>query len=181
MHVRNLRIFHLPDGKLGWTLVTVQGILFLCVAAGALATGIGPRLPHSTVAGWVLVGVGAVGLVVAGRHLGDALAVNPVPNHTGMVAQGAYRWVRHPIYTCVLVICLGVAIAAGTVLAYVAVAALALFLGTKTAVEERMLVATYPGYAEYAARTGKFIPGIAALRHPARRVVLPRSRRNLDA
>ncbi len=127
-------------------------------------TGIGPRLPRSLPGGLVLVVAGAAGLLAAGRHLGHALTSNPVPNRAGLVAHGVYRWVRHPIYASLLLALLGVAVSAGRVLSYVAVAVLVVFFELKSRWEERMLVATYPGYAEYAARTGKFLPGIARLR-----------------
>lgn len=152
------------DTTLGWTLVGLQFALFVCVAAGALATHVGPRLPRSLPVGIALVIAGAIGLLAAAHHLGRALTPIPVPNETGLVAHGAYRWVRHPIYTFVLVVCLGVAVSAGTVLAVVGVAALIVLFEVKTRMEERMLVATYPGYAEYAARTGKFLPGIGRRR-----------------
>lgn len=152
------------DTALGWSLVAIQGFLFLAVIAGSLASGLGPPLPHSLPAGLFLVAAGSVGLVASARHLGQALTPIPLPNGTGLVAHGAYRWVRHPIYTFVVTVCLGVAVAAGTVFAYVAVFALAGFFEVKSRVEEGFLIASYEGYAEYAARTGKFVPGVGKRR-----------------
>lgn len=149
---------------LGWVLVGIQFALFCAVAAGALATGVGPSLPRSTIAGLTLTALGAIVLLAAARHLGAALTPNPVPNRAGLVAHGLYRWVRHPIYTGVLLACLGVAVAAGTVLAYAAVVALLVLFEVKTRLEERWLTRTYPGYAEYAAVTGKFVPGLGKRR-----------------
>ena len=121
---------------MGWALVGVQGLLFLAVLAGALATGVGPRLPRALLAGNLIVVLGAIGLLAAARHLGKALTPIPIPNHTGLVAHGLYRWMRHPIYTFVLVAALGAAVGAGTVLGYAAVAVLALFFEMKTRLEE---------------------------------------------
>jgi protein-S-isoprenylcysteine O-methyltransferase Ste14 len=147
-----------------WGLVGIQAFLFLCVAAGALATGVGPRLPASLWAGVTAVALGAAVLLWAARNLGSALTPLPLPNGAGLAAHGAYRWVRHPIYTGVIIACLGAAIGAGTVLAYAAALTVAAFFEAKTRLEERWLVGAYEGYAEYAARTGKFLPGIARRR-----------------
>jgi len=149
---------------ISWGLVGVQAFLFLCVLAGALATGIGPRLPASLLAGNLTVVVGLVVLVWAARNLGSALTPLPLPNGAGLAANGAYRWMRHPIYTGVMLACLGAAIGAGTVLAYAATVAVMAFFEAKTRLEERWLLGAYDGYAEYAARTGKFVPGIARRR-----------------
>src|SRR5476651_2191042 len=94
---------------ISWGLVGVQAFLFLCVVAGAFATGVGPRLPSSLLAGNLVVVLGVVVLVWAARNLGSALTPLPLPNGAGLAARGAYRWVRHPIYTGVILACLGAA------------------------------------------------------------------------
>jgi protein-S-isoprenylcysteine O-methyltransferase Ste14 len=147
---------------ISWGLVGIQAFLFLCVLAGALATGVGPRLPSSLLAGNLVVVIGLVVLVWAARNLGSALTPLPLPNGAGLTAHGAYRWMRHPIYTGVILACLGAAIGSGTVLAYAATLVVAVFFEAKTRLEERWLVGAYDGYAAYAARTGKFVPGIGA-------------------
>jgi protein-S-isoprenylcysteine O-methyltransferase Ste14 len=149
---------------ISWGLVGIQALLFLGVLAGALATGIGPRLPASLLAGNLVVVLGVVVLVWAARNLGSALTPLPLPNGAGLAAHGAYRWMRHPIYTGVIIACFGAAIGAGTVLAYAAAVVVALFFDAKTRLEERWLVGAYEGYGEYAARTGKFLPGIGRRR-----------------
>ncbi len=149
---------------ISWGLVAIQGFLFLCVVAGAFATGVGPRLPASPRAGATVVALGSVVLLWAARNLGRALTPLPLPNGAGLTAHGAYRWIRHPIYTGVILACLGASIGAGTVLAYAATLVVAVFFDAKTRLEERWLVGAYDGYAAYAARTGKFLPGIGRRR-----------------
>jgi protein-S-isoprenylcysteine O-methyltransferase Ste14 len=146
----------------GWVLVGVQGLLFLAVAVGAVIPG--PTLFVSLAVGLGLVVLGAAGVLWAARDLGGALTPNPVPNGAGLVARGVYARVRHPMYVSLGVVCLGVAVGSGSLLSYCAVAALAVFFAVKARVEERGLVATYPGYAEYGERVGRFFPGVGRLR-----------------
>ncbi len=68
------------------------------------------------------------------------------------------------MYTSLVLICLGLAIGSGALWSYVSVLVLAVFFEFKGRVEERFLIAAYPGYAEYAARTGKFVPGVGRRR-----------------
>lgn len=148
----------------GWVLVGVQGVLFLAVAVGAVIPG--PTLFESLVVGAGLVVLGAVGVLWAARDLGEALTPNPVPNGAGLVASGAYSRVRHPMYAALVVVCLGVAVGSGALFSYLAVGALAVLFAVKARVEERKLVSTYPGYAHYGERVGRFIPGMGRLRGP---------------
>lgn len=147
-----------------WVLVGIQALLFLLVVVAALMPAIGPALWSSLVVSIALILVGAAGMFWSGRDLGSALTPLPIPNGKGLVAKGVYRLARHPMYTAILVICLGVAVGVGKVQVYVVVAALAVFFEAKTRAEESYLLRAYEGYAGYAADTGKFVPGIAKRR-----------------
>lgn len=145
-------------------MVAVQAVLFLLVVVAALIPAIGPAVWSSLWLSILLILLGAAGMLWSGRDLGSALTPLPIPNGQGLAAKGIYRFARHPMYTSILVICLGVAVGAGKIQVYVVVCALALFFEAKTRSEERYLVTAYDGYAEYAARTGKFVPGIGRRR-----------------
>ena len=152
----------LKEGR--WGMVAVQGLLFAAVAVTAIWPAWGPTLWNSLGVALGLVLIGSVGVIWSARDLGSALTPSPVPNQAGLVARGLYRWARHPMYTALVVICLGVAVGSGKVLSFVSVVVLAVFFEVKTRVEEQHLVAAYDGYADYAASTGKFLPGVGRRR-----------------
>ncbi|GIG53301.1 methyltransferase family protein [Demequina activiva] len=143
-----------------WAMVAVQGVLFLTVAVTAFLRDVGPALFTSLWLALALVLVGSAGVIASGRNLGRSLTPSPVPNEAGLAASGLYRYARHPMYTALVVICLGVAVGSGALLCYVSVVVLAVFFGFKARMEERYLRRVYNGYDAYAARTGRFLPGI---------------------
>lgn len=145
-------------------MVALQGLLFLLVVVAALVPPIGPGVWDSLVLSIVLILLGAAGMVFSGRDLGSALTPLPVPNGNGLAANGIYKYARHPMYAAIVLICLGVAVGAGNIQTYVVVLALILFFEVKTRAEEGYLLKAYDGYADYAAHTGKFLPGIGKRR-----------------
>ena len=91
--------------------------------------------------------------------LGRARAANPVPNAGGsLVVAGAFRLVRHPTYSFLLLAFLAIASRSQS-WAHVALwLALVALFNVKARFEERLLAAKFGDYEEYAARTGRFLP-----------------------
>ncbi|WP_062460669.1 methyltransferase family protein [Demequina soli] len=147
---------------LGLVLVTLQGVLFLAVALTAFLDG--PHVQGSWWAGTTLILLGALGMFWSGKDLGRALTPMPTPNGAGLAAGGIYGYVRHPMYSGVMAIALGMSVATGKLWALVATVVLGAFFEAKTRIEEAYLARTYAGYAEYAERTGKFVPGVGKRR-----------------
>lgn len=108
-------------------------------------------------AGFAFAGV--LGYRHAGRALGDQLGPLLAPCEPALlVERGPYRRVRHPMYLAELAIAAGVPIllaAPATLGLSVAFAALVL---RRIGVEERLLAARLPEYANYAARSYRLIP-----------------------
>ncbi len=133
-------------------------------------------LPHGSlwpvnavvIAASIALGVaGAILAVLAVAGLGPALTPSPIPReHAPLVTSGVYGFVRHPIYTGLMTVGLGLALFGASVWHIAAWVTLVLVLSAKTRWEERMLVAEHPGYGGYGARVGRFVPGVGRLRLP---------------
>jgi protein-S-isoprenylcysteine O-methyltransferase Ste14 len=102
--------------------------------------------------------IGALLLIVSLLSLGRSLGL--VPANRGIQTHGAYRVVRHPIYTAELILFVGILMESPS--AKVAALVISIFLGQiyRVLVEERLLKRD-PLYREYVSRTRhRFIPGI---------------------
>jgi protein-S-isoprenylcysteine O-methyltransferase Ste14 len=120
-------------------------------AAGALLQAIGPPL---AALGLLLAFVGLA-------TLGRSVTPFPRPRARGhLVTRGVYRFVRHPVYTGLVVAALGWALAYLSVAGVVYAAALGVFFDRKARREERWLRERFPEYAEYERRVRRLIPGI---------------------
>lgn len=143
----------------GWLFVAVQALLLAALIL--LPSGDDFSLP-----GWlrtttdVLFWIGIALVAAASLTLGRSLTATPVPTERGELrTNGPYRWARHPIYGGVILAVIALSARSGSVITVaVGVATLAFFV-VKSSWEERRLAERFPGYADYAARTGRFFPG----------------------
>ncbi len=146
----------------GGSWVIMQFILI--GAHGALSVVTRGALPAWS----VLAVVGAIAIVaglfivrLAAQQLGDALTALPAPRRKGTLVQiGLYAHVRHPIYSGVLLLVLGWAIAWASALGLIWTAIVIAFFFAKARHEEVLLTAHYPDCAAYAAKTKRLIPGV---------------------
>lgn len=88
--------------------------------------------------------------------------IRPVPKAGGvLVTGGPYRWIRHPMYSALLLVAASVTLAApGVHPGWACLILLAVVLGIKARFEEALLGARFADYATYAGRTSRFLPGI---------------------
>lgn len=152
-----------PRGE-GW--VAGQLVLLMGVAvSGALS------IPHpafggvlrgiAVAAGAALVAVGGWASLAGLRGLGRNLTAVPRPRSDGqLVEHGVYRLVRHPIYAGIITGSVGWAFITTSPIALGFAALLAAWFDLKARREEWWLGEHYPGYAAYASRTRRFIPGV---------------------
>lgn len=106
--------------------------------------------------GLALAGIAALGL-------GAGLTPTPVPNDRAtLTTTGLYRYVRHPIYTGVLLVVAGMTLRSGSWIHVVVAGVTVVFFDRKAAWEEARLSERFAGYGEYSARTPRFVPGLGA-------------------
>jgi protein-S-isoprenylcysteine O-methyltransferase Ste14 len=134
------------------------------VAQGAFLAGIAlaPGKPIVLLSpGSFVSAAGAALLVSAATNLGSSLSPLPEPVQGGaFVERGAYRLIRHPIYSGVILGAFGFAAATQSWSRCALALALAVMLDAKARNEEQRLSARFPEYAAYAQRTKRFVPGL---------------------
>lgn len=143
-----------------WILLTLLGLSLFGPRSEQLAWA---RLPGLLLSG--------LGLLLVVYPIATYLAVNrsiirvvpePDPSAT-MVRTGAYRFVRHPVYLGAITASLGLALFAGSLLSLALTLAIGVFYYVKSLYEEELLIVSFPGYAEYRKRTGRFLPRLSAI------------------
>lgn len=140
--------------------VLVQFILFAIFIIACIAL---PPSPASVVklVGLLAVVVG-VGIFFAAiytfrKETQTLPNVTPDPKkNTNLVQSGIYGYIRHPIYTAVLVITLGIILYHGALGLFIVWAVLFVFFWLKADYEEGLLKAQFSDYVAYKRKTGKF-------------------------
>ena len=150
-----------PNGE--WYVV-VQIVLFGLVAFAPAnlpgqSTWNEPGRTIGILAGLIVGGIGGL-LVFAGLFsLGSNLTAVPRPKENAhMVEHGAYRVVRHPIYSGIILGSFGLGLLRGGWLALLYALVLFIFFDIKSRREEKWLQEKYTDYAEYQTRVRKLIP-----------------------
>jgi protein-S-isoprenylcysteine O-methyltransferase Ste14 len=93
--------------------------------------------------------------VYIGRNWGTPMSEKDDPE---LITPGPYRWVRHPIYSGIILAMLGTALAV-TVYWFVLAALLGGYFVYAASVEERIMARRFPdAYAAYKARTTMLVP-----------------------
>ena len=105
-----------------------------------------------------LVGLGSLGSLLVLARLGKAFSIMPEARH--LVTSGPYAYARHPLYAVEAFTLIGTAIQFAQPWAGVLAAAVIVLQVTRSFYEERVLVAAYPEYVAYRAKTKRFIPGL---------------------
>jgi protein-S-isoprenylcysteine O-methyltransferase Ste14 len=139
-----------------WMWFAVAAFMF--VVRRAVLFSAGAVLWHVTSAlGIIADAITIVGLVIAlwaRRVLGANWSANVVlKERHELIEAGPYRFVRHPIYSGVLLMLCGTMLAWGRVVGLVAFAAILAGLSVKASLEERLLMRHFPdAYTGYRRR-----------------------------
>ena len=75
-----------------------------------------------------------------------------------LVTFGPYQWIRHPMYTSVLLFAAGCAVVIDGCWAWYTWGALLVVLWFKSELEEHFLVKQFPQYVAYRQRSRRFLP-----------------------
>ena len=146
-----------------WDLV-VQACLFLLLAFGphtsrGVTAWSAPYTWIGTMGGVILLGSGillaAAGIVCLGKNL------TPLPSpkeNATLIITGAYRLVRHPIYSGITLIAFGWGMWLNSWLTVGYALLLFAFFDIKSRHEERLLAEKFPEYDAYRKRVRKLIP-----------------------
>lgn len=144
-----------------WVLAQVPLMLLAFIVP--IRFGAGQFAPTEPVQlmGVFVTGLGVLLIAWGFASLGDALTPFPRPlDGAALHRQGAYRLMRHPIYTGVVLVSLGWTLWWLCGIGVLPVLALAIFFDRKAAHEEVWLREKYQDYPDYARRVKKFIPGV---------------------
>lgn len=163
-------------GSPQWWARVVSSLGFLCAILAPIAELAG--LPPfealddviADIAGTVLVGVGIAITLVSQAAMGASWRGDVDPDaRTALVTDGPFRVVRNPILTGTITTALGLALVTPNILSLLMLVAILVSLEIQVRlVEEPYLLAVHgAAYRAYAARTGRFVPGIGRLRSRA--------------
>lgn len=146
----------------GRVLVAAQFALIAWLAWRGVPSFVAGPAGWAGGAAWALLAAAlAVGASALAANRPGNFNIHPEPRAGGvLVMRGPYRWVRHPMYSALLLGALAVALAASQADAWLAALAMLGVLNAKARLEERWMALMHPGYDAYRARTGRFLPGL---------------------
>ncbi|MEM6994605.1 MAG: isoprenylcysteine carboxylmethyltransferase family protein [Myxococcota bacterium] len=128
-------------GRVGWSSIGVGGHVFGLFLLWA---------------GWALI----AWTFATNRFASSAVRIQSDRDHE-VITSGPYAWVRHPMYTAVLLVVAGAGPAVGSWWATLCLLPLVPIFIRRTRLEDRMLHEELPGYPEYAEQTRfRIIPGV---------------------
>lgn len=120
-------------------------------------------IPHTALLGWIAAAIVVLGVLLAfwarftlGRNWSGTVQVKE--GHE-LVTKGPYAYVRHPIYSALLLMVLGTAIAVANIGAILAIPLMKIGFVIKLLAEEKLMRREFPDqYPAYAARVKRLIP-----------------------
>lgn len=152
-------------GMLFAVAIVATGAAPLLQLSGVVAEIHGGPFPAPAV-GMILCAAGIAGTLWAQFAMGDAWRIGVDPEaRTSLVRSGPFRWVRNPIYTAMSVATLGLLLLVPNAVSLLALGALIAALQIQVRlVEEPYLFRVHgPLYVQFAATTGRFLPGVGRM------------------
>jgi protein-S-isoprenylcysteine O-methyltransferase Ste14 len=152
-------------GRLNFWLIRLLVVAVLLFYARGASSAVTDRIhweytPTIGIAAMALTALGLMTLVWARATLAGNWSADVVlkENHE-LIERGPYRYVRHPIYTGIILMGLGGVMLSGTTFALVVLACVLALLWLKLSREERLLTLHFPDeYPRYKSRVKALIP-----------------------
>jgi protein-S-isoprenylcysteine O-methyltransferase Ste14 len=146
----------------GWWVVAqiplLLAVFFVAPYTSRAARGFAHPLQYLGVLA-ILAGIGVI--VAAFVSLGASLTPYPRPRADArLVTRGIYKFMRHPIYSGLIVGAFGWALVWLSLWGLFGAGLVALLFDRKAAREEHWLIERYPEYAAYMRRVRRFVPGV---------------------
>lgn len=142
------------------TFVLIQFVLFFLYIFEI------PQL-HFTLSNWIAntgISVTVLGMIIvliAVLQLNKNLSPFPSPKSGSQLIQnGIYKYIRHPIYTGIILLFLGYGIYTSSGYRLLITLLLFILFIFKSRYEESKLMATFKNYSSYKKVTGRFLPKI---------------------
>ena len=134
------------------------GVQFLCLGV-ILSTG--PWIAKTPVLFLLELGGGVLGIwAVMTMKLRHLSALPEIKANSPLQQGGPYRWIRHPMYSALLLVILALICESWSPWRGVFGVILLVDLGLKLEYEESLLMRIFPEYADYQQNTHKLIPWI---------------------
>jgi protein-S-isoprenylcysteine O-methyltransferase Ste14 len=146
--------------------IQLAGVALVATYAlrGPAALDVWPVPGIVTCLGLVLAAAGVVLVAMAQRQMGASFRIGIDDEETSLVEEGLFAVVRNPIFTGLLVVLAGVLVAAPSLWTLGLWSAAAATVSKQTRLEEGHLFAQHgEAYRRYAARVGRFLPGVGRL------------------
>jgi protein-S-isoprenylcysteine O-methyltransferase Ste14 len=145
----------LRNARKSYLLVAIQMAMLLLIALT------GPWIARQPL--WLLLEVLGLGLgiwAIGAMRLGNFNIVPDIKPASRLVRRGPYGWIRHPMYTALLLVALALVLEAFSLLRLLLWLILLADLLVKLHYEEALLTAHFADYAAYQQRTHRLLPGI---------------------
>jgi protein-S-isoprenylcysteine O-methyltransferase Ste14 len=164
-----------PGSAQWWGGILFAAALVAGAAGPTLAlTGTVPAWPLPAALQWAGLGLtiaGLLGILAAQAGMGTSWRIGVDPSErTALVTSGVFALVRNPVFTAMLTALTGMALLVPTPVTIAALLTLLTAVELQVrCVEEPYLLSTHgESYEFYAARVGRFLPGIGLLHAPSK-------------
>lgn len=150
----------MSNSKTGYKLTIIQITLVVMIGFFGLFY---PGRPNAIMGlvGFLILLIGVFLTFWASIELGSNFTIWPEPKQKSSLSHfGPYRYIRHPIYSGLILFSIGWSLVSTSMYAGILSATLFLVLRLKSSIEESLLIKRFDGYGRYMRKTGKFFPRI---------------------